>query len=217
MKKLFLMLLAVMPALLFSQDTKKINDRENGEVYHVLKSDPNTRHGLYQKYGFGNKLLAEGMFEYGAQSGIWKYFDTKGEVIQEYDHSTRELVSFQLSEEAQQKQYLVLQGDHSSMMTLDRPPIFIGGNALMLRFIYGNIQYPAEARKWGIEGDVEVAFTIDEQGFTSNFRIVKGIGYGCDEEVLYWVESLPPTWVAAWLAGKPVAVEYILPVRFSLE
>jgi TonB family protein len=56
----------------------------------------------------------------------------------------------------------------------------IGGDELILT----RLQYPAKAKEANITGAVTVEFTVDKDGSTKNISVVKGLGYGCDEEAM---------------------------------
>jgi TonB family protein len=69
-------------------------------------------------------------------------------------------------------------------------PRYGGGNVEFRKFIAANLQYPKEALEARIEGRVLVEYEIDDNGFVHNPRILRGIGYGCDEEALRIVKML---------------------------
>ncbi|GAB5410813.1 MAG: energy transducer TonB [Balneolaceae bacterium] len=50
--------------------------------------------------------------------------------------------------------------------------------------LYSEIKYPKQARAADIEGKVFVRFIVNEKGEVENPEIIRGIGGGCDEEVL---------------------------------
>ena len=76
------------------------------------------------------------------------------------------------------------------------------------------INYPAKAIANNIEGLVKVSFTVDRDG-KLNFKLLQGIGYGCDEEVINAIRHLPG-WVPAIDNGRPIAVEQTVSVEFKL-
>ena len=53
------------------------------------------------------------------------------------------------------------------------------------------LKYPAQARRMGIEGKVYVQFLVDKDGTLTDFKILKGIGAGCDEEALRVLKEVP--------------------------
>lgn len=76
------------------------------------------------------------------------------------------------------------------------------------------IRYPEKARKAGIEGRVIVQFIITEKGEVEDPRVIRGIGGGCDEEALRVVKKAQ--FVPGRQRGKPVRVQYTLPIVFRL-
>lgn len=109
---------------------------------------------------------------------------------------------------------------------VDEPEIFTiveempefpgGGEKALLQYLSNNIKYPAIARENGITGTVYVTFEIDQNGKVKDAKILRGIGGGCDEEALRVVMSMP-AWKPGKQRGKPVRVQYNLPVRFVLK
>ncbi len=95
-------------------------------------------------------------------------------------------------------------------------PSFQGGLEAFYRFIGKNLKYPAQARRMGIEGKVFVHFVVDKDGSLSDISIVRGIGAGCDEEVLRIV-AMSPRWNPGLQRGNPVRVRMMLPITFRLE
>ncbi len=63
-------------------------------------------------------------------------------------------------------------------------PHLDGGKDLLKKFIRENLRYPKEALEKGIEGDVIVKYKVTGKGEVIEPEIVKGLGYGCDEEAL---------------------------------
>lgn len=96
-------------------------------------------------------------------------------------------------------------------------PEFEGGNAALLSFVAKNIVYPTLAREIGQEGTVFVSFVVNENGMVEGAKILKGIGYGCDEEVLRVINKLPKWKKVGRQDGKPVKVRFNIPVAFKLK
>lgn len=69
-------------------------------------------------------------------------------------------------------------------------PQYPGGKKALIQFIKDNLEYPKEALKKGIQGKVWVYYEISGKGEIIKTKIIKGLGYGCDEEAIRLVEML---------------------------
>ncbi|MBK8923311.1 MAG: energy transducer TonB [Saprospirales bacterium] len=61
-------------------------------------------------------------------------------------------------------------------------PEFPGGPKGLTKFIYSHLRYPAEALEARIEGTVYLEYDIDHLGKVVETRLLRGLGFGCDEE-----------------------------------
>ncbi|RYZ95974.1 MAG: TonB family protein [Sphingobacteriaceae bacterium] len=100
-------------------------------------------------------------------------------------------------------------------MAVDVVPEFPGGLGEFGRFLAHNIRYPARAREQKISGRVFAGFVVETDGSLSNIKILRGLGSGCDEEVIR-VLSQSPRWSPGLQNGRAVRVQYNMPVGFSL-
>lgn len=99
---------------------------------------------------------------------------------------------------------------------VEQMPEFPGGQMAMLEFLRKNIKYPNQAREYNISGNVVVKFVVDKSGNVKDPEILKGIGYGCDDEALRVISSMPQ-WKPGYQNGKAVNVNFHLPVSFILK
>ncbi|AEI46829.1 M56 family metallopeptidase [Runella slithyformis] len=99
---------------------------------------------------------------------------------------------------------------------VEQNPEFPGGLSEMGRYLGRNIKYPAAAQRANVQGKVFVQFVVGEDGDIRDPKILKGIGFGCDEEALRVTLNMPK-WNPGKQNGKPVAVQYNLPIAFVLE
>jgi TonB family protein len=84
------------------------------------------------------------------------------------------------------------------------------------KFIGENLRYPEQARRMGVEGRVFVKFMVDENGTLSDFKVIRGIGAGCDAEALR-VLSISPAWNPGKQRGETVKSTFNLAIVFKLE
>ncbi len=86
----------------------------------------------------------------------------------------------------------------------------------LLRAPLSELQYPEKAREMGVEGRVIVKYTINENGKVTDSFVLRGIGYGCDEEALRIInEALFAPVVDK--EGHPVQKTFITPVNFRIK
>lgn len=99
------------------------------------------------------------------------------------------------------------------MITFIEEAPFFNGN--LKEFIQGEVVYPLSAKKDTIKGIVVISFTIDTLGLTVNHKVVKGIREDLNNEALR-VAKLIKFDRPALQKGRPIEVEYTVPVVFNL-
>jgi protein TonB len=101
-------------------------------------------------------------------------------------------------------------------LPLEVMPEFPGGEAALAAFIKKEVKYPKKAKRAGIEGQVVIRFVVDKDGSVSDAKVAKGVDPLLDAEALRAVQAMPK-WTPGKLNGKPVKVQFNLPVRFRLQ
>lgn len=99
---------------------------------------------------------------------------------------------------------------------VENDPEFPGGMDALREFIQKNLQYPQLARENGIEGKVYVTFVVEPDGSITNIKVLRDIGGGCGAEAVRIVK-LMPKWNPGTQRGKPVRVQFNLPIEFKLK
>ena len=100
--------------------------------------------------------------------------------------------------------------------TVENMPVYPGGDDARVKFMIENVKYPAEAIKKNTQGTVFVDFIVQSDGALRDVKVQRGIGSGCDEEAVR-VIKLMPKWVPGTEKGKPVDVQFVMPVKFKLD
>jgi len=95
-------------------------------------------------------------------------------------------------------------------------PLFPGGEKEMMNWISGNVKYPPEAVKAKISGLVLVGFTVTSTGKVQNVKAVRGVSPALDAEAVRVIRSMPD-WKPGKQGGKPIDVDFNVPVAFRLE
>ncbi len=129
--------------------------------------------------------------------------------VQEIEEEAPEVVNEEPEEEEEPEEPQIFQ-------IVEEMPSYPGGEAEMMKFIYGQIKYPPIARENNIEGLVVVSFVVYEDGTIKDMQVRRDIGGGCGEEAMRVVKKMPK-WKPGKQRGKAVRVSYNLPIRFKLE
>ena len=90
----------------------------------------------------------------------------------------------------------------------------------LLKYIYNNWKIPKTAIENQVCERIVVSFVIDQQGKVRNIKILKEPGYGMGASIMQLLEAmnnLPQAWRPGYHKGKPVAVQYNLPIRYHLN
>lgn len=106
--------------------------------------------------------------------------------------------------------------DDEVFVVVEEQAEFPGGLDSMYAYIVKNLKYPELAKEKGIEGRVFVSFIIEKDGSISNVKLLRGIGGGCEEAAVEMVKNMPK-WKPGTQRGKPVRVQFNLPIKFELE
>jgi TonB family protein len=101
-------------------------------------------------------------------------------------------------------------------MVVEQNPEFPGGLRELGNYLGRSIRYPSAAQRANVQGKVFVQFVVGEDGTIRDPKILKGIGFGCDEEALRITLNMPK-WNPGRQNGKAVAVQFNLPINFVLE
>ena len=99
---------------------------------------------------------------------------------------------------------------------VDENPEPIGGYARFAQFTAERIKYPIQAYKAQVSGIVIVQFVVHKDGTTTGENVVKGIGYGCDEEALRVVKEFSG-WMPGKKEGEIVHTKVAVPIYFKLD
>lgn len=101
-------------------------------------------------------------------------------------------------------------------VAVEKMPEFAGGQAALLRYLQKHLRYPGSALAAGVGGRVFMSFVVGADGSISEVTILKGLGYGLDEEAQRVVRQMP-AWVPGYQSKHPVPVRFTLPITFSIQ
>jgi periplasmic protein TonB len=106
--------------------------------------------------------------------------------------------------------------DSKEWISVEVMPEFAGGMKALINFLQKNLHYPSQAQRANIGGKVYVNFVVGSDGTITKIDVLKGVGFGCDEEAER-VVKLMPNWNPGKQTGRNVAVRFTLPIAFQLQ
>ncbi|RVU01833.1 energy transducer TonB [Mucilaginibacter limnophilus] len=110
----------------------------------------------------------------------------------------------------------VIEEDPNQIFTaVENQPDFPGGMQAFYKYLGNNIRYPAVARENNVQGRVFVTFVVEKDGSLTDIKVMRGIGSGCDEEAVRVLKK-SPKWKPGIQNGRPVRVQYSVPIAFNL-
>lgn len=104
----------------------------------------------------------------------------------------------------------------SNLHEIDQQAEFSGGTQAFGKYLQENLKYPKSAQKANIMGKVYIQFLVNKDGSASDFKTVKGISYGCDEEAMRVLKAVPK-WNSGRDKGEAVTSTLTIPINFQLS
>lgn len=103
-----------------------------------------------------------------------------------------------------------------SLYGVDEYPEFTGGAKAWSKYMERNLRYPSRAQEEGAGGKVFVSFVVEKDGSITDVSVIKGIGFGCDEEAIKVIKK-SPLWKPGKNKGVPVRVRYNMAINFQIS
>lgn len=94
-------------------------------------------------------------------------------------------------------------------------PEYPGGETAMQEYITENLKYPETAKDNGIEGTVDVAFTVKANGKIGAIKIVRMVDPDLESEAIRLVKGMP-AWTPADNNGEPIDAQTQVQINFIL-
>lgn len=183
------------------------------EEYDLVDSASTVKNGYYARYYTDGKVRKTGSFANNLRSGVWSFYDDNDKLVQRYNYTTG--MGLFVPPDTIATYYLKMAGvDTNFYSTLQSPPLFIGGIVELRDFIGQNLRYPTIAKQSGITGNVVVTFFVNSNGYIETPKIVKPLGYGCEDEVLR-VVNLLPRFIPARRQGSDTRQQYYMVFTFE--
>ena len=108
-------------------------------------------------------------------------------------------------------------GDEGEIfIVVERTPEFPGGMSELMKYLQRNVRYPAAAQQAGIQGKVEVEFTVKKDGSVSDVKVIRSVNPELDAEAVRVISAMPK-WKPGEQRGTPVDARFEMPIVFRLS
>lgn len=128
-------------------------------------------------------------------------------------------VNVEMKTDVSQLSEVVITGYSPGGVDPNREPVIklaqpAGGLRAYDKYLKNSLRYPQQALESNVKGRVTVSFTVHSDGRVDEFNVLKGLGFGCDEEVIRLVKD-GPKWSPTTQDGEPVESEVRVRVKFA--
>lgn len=100
--------------------------------------------------------------------------------------------------------------------SIEKMPDFPGGMPKFYAYVGKNYVYPAAAREQGVSGRLIMSFVVEKDGSLTDIKVLRDLGMGTGEEAVRLLKKAPK-WSPGVQNGRPVRVQYTLPIMLNLE
>jgi TonB family protein len=108
------------------------------------------------------------------------------------------------------------QKEGNVFVSVEKSPEFPGGTRAWSTYLAKNVRYPAVDRDSNMQGKVYVSFVVERDGNLTDVTAVRGPSETLKAEGVRVIAS-SPAWKPGLQDGKPVRVQYTVPINFSLS
>ncbi len=108
--------------------------------------------------------------------------------------------------------------EYTPFVVVEEMPSFGPGGLEEFRnnYVQKNLKYPDVAAENGIQGKVYINFVVEPDGRVTNVKVIRGVDPILDKEAVRVVAS-SPRWKPGKQRGKPVRVQFNIPIIFVLQ
>jgi TonB family protein len=206
---------------------------ENGNPKVVLEYNFNDKEKVIQFWDKNNKQLIKdgngnylvdndkekisGTIKNGYKVGNWSTFNKiKKEYLFENFDNNGNPIRKETTESSTQIDNTQIDNTIYSLAQIETQPIPKKGLKDFTTHIQKTLKYSEEAVKNKVDGRIFIEFVIEKDGKISDIKLLKGLGYGLDEEAIRVISNYG-NWIPGQQRGKKVRVRYSLPIMISLK
>lgn len=217
-------------------------NEQTGDLSLEGQYENNKKEGVWKSYSDG-QLVSEGHYSKGKKIGTWKEFED-GKLISRltFDDDLRngkfiqyDSIGGVINQGVYKADTIFEQSNPPpnrkdvvefmpSLIPCPEPVVNFGKldpctEKMILEDIYENIEYPAVAREYGVEGRALVRFVVGLDGHVEDIEVLRGLCDPIKDELIRLFTGMDKrlVWRPGMQEGVKVRVQYVLPVSFQLR
>ncbi len=187
-----------------------IEEWETGKSYKIVQFwDENNNQLVVDGNGFYNNSVKKskdsGAIKNGYKNGVWTGESSLNQVsyVESYDEG--KFISGVTTDK---------EGNKISYLIVEQKPEPKKGFTHFYKFIGSNFNYTNESIQLKIKGKILIEFVIDVTGKIVEPKIIKGLGYGLDQEAIRVLLKYE-NWISGKQRGLNVRVRYTIPITLQ--
>lgn len=110
----------------------------------------------------------------------------------------------------------VVQSEHKLYTQVEKMPAYPGGEEALMQYMLENLNLPETALNDTVSGISYIGFVVTKAGQVEQVHVIKSFREDCDQEAMRVIKAMP-AWKPGIQDGKPVNVQYTLPIQFTLS
>jgi TonB family protein len=145
-------------------------------------------------------------------------FSFVGMQTKEVELKGKDKLDIEMNADASQLSEVVVVGYGISNQDRSEPIILLaypeGGAKAYDKYLETSVHYPEEALKNNVKGKVKVEFVLHADGSFDQFKVLRRIGFGCEEELIRLIKE-GPRWFPTTENGNPVESHVRVGLKFD--
>lgn len=181
-------------------------ERKESKEYYLVESIWDEKGNKLIENGNGkfdfnsDKSETTGEYKNGMKNGAWTFNSKSFSYTDEYKDG--EFISGYSIRDGIKTEYTILE---------KKPEPAKGGVAAFYKFISKQFNMTPEAMTNKVQGKIFLSFVVDKDGSLTDIKVIRGLGYGLDEEAMR-VLRICPLWIPGEQRGIKVKCKYTLPI-----
>jgi TonB family protein len=157
----------------------------------------------------------DGYFSLDAPVGSTLVFNFVGLETKEIQVTSQTKLEISMNPDLQSLSEVVVVGYSSNRKVTVKPlPKPEGGYKELDEYLDQNLRYPQQAEEMQVKGTVGLEFIVEPDGTLTGFKVLKSLGFGCDEEAVRAIIA-GPKWKPAVENNQPVRKKVKTKIKFG--